>query len=171
MSEFETPIMRDISKLMLPVAIGILLAFGFLYLYANSGFLVASIEFEMEAYEMGFTWADKKLNGCFQREGGVTYFSEYDQKEVTSTLYCSSSALPWEVFVWQIPLIVGLLIASVIIRKKGEKLADMILDWKDRRQTKKLLKCQLEELHEQYINDELIKCPDCGKQLVKSVHE
>ena len=154
-SYFETPIMRDISKLLLPICIGIIGAFALAW-FIGQGFpiLNASLEFEMEAHEKGFTWADKQMNGCFVKE---------------DRSFCSSSSLPWEVMIWQIPLTIGLLVVSFYIRKNGEKIADRILDWIDRRQTKRLFKCQLEKVHEEHVNDGLTKCPDCGKQLVKNV--
>lgn len=106
MSDFETPLMRDISKLLLPVSVGIILAFVLLFSLSPLNFMYYSLQWELEQFDHGYTWADKQPNGCFERASGVTYFDEDLQKEVTAISSCSSSALPWEFLVWHIPLII-----------------------------------------------------------------
>ena len=157
MSDFETPIMRDISKLVLPILIGIVLALALTFLIVKSGYLVSSIEFEMEAFEKGYTWADKQPNGCFVQENRYT---------------CSTSTLPWEIFVWVIPVNIGLIITIITIHTGHlNSLLDRIVEWILARKIKKMLESEKNKLHNQYHMQGLSECPDCGLTLQNMTRE
>ena len=134
MSEFETPIMRDVSRLLMPVCIGVILAVVLLFSLNPMNFIYYSLQWELEQLDHGFTWADKQPNGCFENINGVTYYDDVSRRQVTSTGSCSSSALPWEFLIWSIPLtiglIIGLIIGCVILFKYDRKLDKEIQDMK-----------------------------------------
>lgn len=125
--DFETPIMRDISKIIIPIMVGIIIAFLILFSINPMNQIYHSLQWELEQLDRGFTWDDKKLNGCFEREGGLTYFDDSINgtgQLITVSASCSSSALPWETLSWAIPLTVILLIANVLLYRKRKQLTN-----------------------------------------------
>lgn len=137
MTEYETAIMRDIQKMLLPICVGVLIAMIALFSIMPLNGIYHSLEWEMEQFDRGFTWDDKQPNGCFEREGGVTFISnewpDYGE-EVTISSACSSNALPWNQIVWLIPLVVILGIL-VTINIKFESFFNLVTPekWKNKR--------------------------------------
>jgi hypothetical protein len=147
MTKFETPLMRDVSKLLKPILVGIILAFILLFSLTPLNFMYYSLQWELEQLEKGFTWNDKKQNGCFEREGGITYYDRDLQREVTSTGSCSSSALPWELLIWSIPLLIGLMIGIIVLYKFNCKISKQIQNMKSTSQNNNIVRGNNESKH------------------------
>lgn len=88
---FETPIMRDISKLLLPVVLGVAIAMIALLMFQT---LSGEIRFNVTGAMEGYDIINDRYGGCFHKE-----------VEGGSASYCSSGAWPISIL-YIIPLIV-----------------------------------------------------------------
>ncbi len=109
MSDFETPFFRDLSKLLLPICLGVILAFATLVLWYP---IAGEIWFNIDGAEEGYNIFNDRKGSCFETE---------------NKSMCSSGAWPVSIFlVIPLPILIGICVWLFFYNKKINKEIDDI---------------------------------------------